>query len=144
VVQEDLEELRGPTGRVIVRSPDVDRAVAVLDGRVERVEGDTLLVAEADSAALNLRLVAGGVRVTEIGPERRSLEKLVLAVTGSGSDRIDRAGGDAGRGADDHAGGDADDHAGTGADDHAGRGADDHAGGDGTAQAEGGDPGDPG
>ena len=99
VVQEDLEELRGPTGRVIVRSPDVDRAVAVLDGRVERVEGDTLLVAEADSAALNLRLVAAGVRVTEIGPERRSLEKLVLAVTGSGSDRIDRAG-DAGPAAD--------------------------------------------
>jgi hypothetical protein len=144
--------LRGPTGRVIVRSPDVDRAVAMLDGRVERIEGDTLLVAEADSAALNLRLVAGGVRVTEIGPERRSLEKLVLAVTGSGSDRIDRAGDDAGRGADDHAGTGADDHAGTGADDHAGRGAgddagrgaDDHAGGDGTAQAEGGDPGDPG
>jgi ABC-type multidrug transport system ATPase subunit len=166
VVQEDLEELRGPTGRVIVRSPDADRAVAMLDGRVERIEGDTLLVAEADSAALNLRLVAAGVRVTEIGPERRSLEKLVLAVTGSGSDRIDRAGdgagdhagGDAGRGADDHAGGGQDagpapgghggvrladggavDHAGSGA----GRGADDHAG-DGTAQAEGGDPGDPG
>jgi ABC-2 type transport system ATP-binding protein len=90
VVQEDLEVLRGPTGRVMVRSPDVDRAVEVLDGRVERVEGDMLLVEAADAAAVNLRLVAAGVRVSEFAPERRSLEDLVLAVTGSGSDRVDR------------------------------------------------------
>jgi ABC-2 type transport system ATP-binding protein len=90
VVQEELEVLRGPTGRVMVRSPDVDRAVAVLDGQVERVEGDMLLVEAADAAAVNLRLVAAGVRVSEFAPERRSLEGLVLAVTGSGSDRVDR------------------------------------------------------
>ncbi|MDX6389847.1 MAG: type transport system ATP-binding protein [Streptosporangiaceae bacterium] len=90
VVQEELEVLRGPTGRVMVRSPDVDRAVAVLDGQVERVEGDMLLVDAADAAAVNLRLVAAGVRVSEFAPERRSLEALVLAVTGSGSDRVDR------------------------------------------------------
>jgi ABC-type multidrug transport system ATPase subunit len=92
VVQEELEVLRGPTGRVMVRSPDVDRAVAVLDGRVERVEGDMLLVEAADPAAVNLRLVAAGVRVSEFGPERRSLEDLVLAVTGAGSDRIEKGG----------------------------------------------------
>jgi hypothetical protein len=34
--------------------------------------------------------LAGGVRVTEISAERRSLEDVVLAVTGSGSDRVDR------------------------------------------------------
>jgi hypothetical protein len=68
----------------------VDRAVAVLDGQVERVEGDMLLVDAADAAAVNLRLVAAGVRVSEFAPERRSLEALVLAVTGSGSDRVDR------------------------------------------------------
>jgi hypothetical protein len=33
-----------------------------------------------------------GIRVTEIIPERRSLEELVLAVTSSGSDRITRPG----------------------------------------------------
>ena len=92
VVQEELEVLRGPTGRVMVRSPDVDRAVAVLDGRVERVEGDMLLVEAADPAAVNLRLIAAGVRVSEFGPERRSLEDLVLAVTGAGSDRIEKGG----------------------------------------------------
>jgi ABC-2 type transport system ATP-binding protein len=70
----------------------VDRAVAVLDGRVERVEGDMLLVEAADPAAVNLRLIAAGVRVSEFGPERRSLEDLVLAVTGAGSDRIEKGG----------------------------------------------------
>jgi ABC-type multidrug transport system ATPase subunit len=90
VVQEELEVLRGPTGRALVRTPDVDRAVAVLEGRVERVEGDTLLVGEIDAATVNLRLIAAGVRVSEFGPERRSLEDLVLAVTGTGSDRVDR------------------------------------------------------
>jgi ABC-2 type transport system ATP-binding protein len=99
VVQDDLEVLRGPTGRALVRTPDVDRAVAVLDGRVERIEGDTLLVGEMDAATVNLRLIAAGVRVSEFGPERRSLEDLVLAVTGSGSDRIDRAGGGGGQAA---------------------------------------------
>ena len=38
-------------------------------------------------------LVAADVRVSEIGPERRSLEDLMLSVTGSGSDRIDAGGG---------------------------------------------------
>jgi ABC-type multidrug transport system ATPase subunit len=100
VVQEELEVLRGPTGRVMVRSPDVDRAVAVLDGRVERVEGDMLLVEAADPAAVNLRLIAAGVRVSEFAPERRSLEDLVLAVTGSGSDRVDRGADRVGQAAD--------------------------------------------
>ena len=33
---------------------------------------------------------AAGLRVSEVLQERRSLEDLVLSVTGSGSDRIDR------------------------------------------------------
>ena len=89
VLQQDLDELRAPTGRVIVRTPDINRASALLDGRVERRDGDRLLVADADTAEVNARLVAAGLRVSEIGPERRSLEDLMLAVTGSGSDRID-------------------------------------------------------
>jgi ABC-type multidrug transport system ATPase subunit len=91
VLQEDLDTLRAPTGRVVVHTPDADRAAALLDGRVERRDGDRLLVAEADPAQVNATLVAAGLRVSEIGPERRSLEDLMLAVTGSGSDRIDAA-----------------------------------------------------
>jgi ABC-type multidrug transport system ATPase subunit len=91
VLQEDLDALRAPTGRVMVRTPDADRAAALLDGRLEQRDGDRLLVAGADPADLNARLVAAGLRVSEIGPERRSLEALMLAVTGSGSDRIDAA-----------------------------------------------------
>ena len=91
VLQQDLDQLRAPTGRVLVRTPDADRAAALLDGQVERGPGDRLLVAEADPAAVNTRLVEAGLRVTEISAERRSLEEQMLAVTGSGSDRIDRA-----------------------------------------------------
>jgi ABC-type multidrug transport system ATPase subunit len=90
VLQDDLDTLRAPTGRVMVRTPDAERAAALLDGRLEQRDGDQLLVAAMDPADLNARLVAAGLRVIEIGPERRSLEALMLAVTGSGSDRIDR------------------------------------------------------
>jgi ABC-type multidrug transport system ATPase subunit len=90
VLQEDLEVLRAPTGRVIVRSPDADLAAAMLDGQVQHREDDRLVVEEADAAALNARLVAAGVRVAEIAAERRSFEETVLALTSSGSDRIDR------------------------------------------------------
>lgn len=90
VLQEELAALQAPTGRAVVHTPDASRAVAVLDGRVERRDADRLLVTGTDIAALNSRLVAEGIRVTEITAERRSLEEVVLAVTGSGSDRVDR------------------------------------------------------
>jgi ABC-2 type transport system ATP-binding protein len=92
VLQDSLDALRAPTGRVIVRSPDADRAVAELDGRIVGRYGDRLLVARADPAAINAQLVAAGVRVTEIRPELRSLEELVLSLTGPGSDRLDGRG----------------------------------------------------
>jgi ABC-2 type transport system ATP-binding protein len=90
VVQDDLAVLSGPTGRVLVRTPDVAQAAAVLDGRVADRDEDRLVVADADVALVNAQLVAAGLRVAEIGPERRSLEDLVLSVTGSGSDRFGR------------------------------------------------------
>jgi ABC-type multidrug transport system ATPase subunit len=90
VQQEDLAALQGPTGRVIVSTPDAGQAAALLDGQVAGRDGDRLFVTESDPAALNARLVKAGVRVTGISPERRSLEELVLAVTSSGSDRVDR------------------------------------------------------
>ena len=89
VLQEELETLRAPTGRVVVSSPDAGRAAALLDGRVERRDGDRLFVRHTDSAALNALLVEKGLRVAEIGPERRSLEQVVLDVTTTSSDRHD-------------------------------------------------------
>jgi ABC-2 type transport system ATP-binding protein len=96
VLQDDLEVLRGPTGRVLVRSPDADRAAALLDGRLARRDQDLLTVVSPDPAALNAELVAAGLRVTEVSAERRSLEDLVLSVTGAGSDRMDAVPGQAG------------------------------------------------
>jgi ABC-2 type transport system ATP-binding protein len=89
VLQESLETLRAPTGRVVVHTPDASRAVALLDGRVERRDADRLLVRHQDPSSLNALLVADGVRVAEIAPERRGLEQIVLEITGAGSDRVD-------------------------------------------------------
>jgi ABC-type multidrug transport system ATPase subunit len=98
VLQDDLAVLSGPTGRVRVLTPDAGQAEAVLDGRVVHRDADRLIIADADVALVNAQLVGAGLRVHEIGPERRSLEDLVLSVTGSGSDRFGRAPAPAGGG----------------------------------------------
>jgi ABC-2 type transport system ATP-binding protein len=90
VVQGRLDDLRGPTGRLHVRTPDVDRARALLDGRIEVASDDGLLIRHDDPAALNRLLVEAGVRVELLAPEHRSLEDVVLEATQSGSDRVAR------------------------------------------------------
>ncbi len=64
-------------------------AKSVLDGFVESADGAALAVRGLPAAEVNRRLVAAGVAVHEVVAERRSLEDVVLALTGSGSDRID-------------------------------------------------------
>ena len=88
VLQDDLAVLRAPTGRVVLDTPDADQVAALLDGQVERRDGQQLLVRYSDVAALNARLVGAGLRVSSIGPQQRTLEEIVLAVTGAGSDQI--------------------------------------------------------
>jgi ABC-type multidrug transport system ATPase subunit len=90
VEQDDLAALRQLTGRSIIHTPDADRAVQLLDGRVEQFDPGSgrLLVADPDTAGLNSTLVAAGLRVTGITAERRTLEDVVLSVTGSGTDRF--------------------------------------------------------
>ncbi|WP_433299517.1 ABC transporter ATP-binding protein [Pseudonocardia sp. CA-142604] len=90
VLTDDLETLRTPTGQVLLRSPHPAAVVGLLDGQVVERSGDAVVVREEDPAALNARLVAAGIAVTELTPLRRSLEQVVLAVTGAGSDRVDR------------------------------------------------------
>ena len=92
VLQDDLAALRAPTGRILVETPDADQAVALLDGQVERRDGGQLLVRAVDAAALNARLVGAGLRVSAIGPQQRTLEEIVLAVTGTGSDHVGGSG----------------------------------------------------
>jgi ABC-type multidrug transport system ATPase subunit len=88
VLQQDLAEIQAPTGRIIVTSPDAARAAALLNGRVETSDGTRLVVRHDDPAALNARLVAEGIRVTEMTVHRRSLEEVVLEITSAGSDQI--------------------------------------------------------
>jgi ABC-type multidrug transport system ATPase subunit len=94
VVQDALDALRGPTGRIEVCTPDAGRAAAVLGSAVEQRDDDRLWVRADDAATVNGRLVAAGVRVHALRAERRTLEDVVLAATGAGSDRLarDRAG----------------------------------------------------
>lgn len=89
VMQEDLATLRAPTGRIVLGTADADRVVGVLDGRVEARTGDRLVIRYTDAAELNERLVREGVRIAELAPERATLEDVVLAVTSTGSDRMD-------------------------------------------------------
>ncbi|HEX5119056.1 MAG TPA: ABC transporter ATP-binding protein [Pseudonocardiaceae bacterium] len=89
VLQEDLATLRAPTGRVVVDTEDPADAVALLDGQVEFRDGARLVVRADDPADLNAKLVGAGVRVREIGLQRRTLEQVVLDVTGHGADRMD-------------------------------------------------------
>ena len=93
VLQDNLAALRAPTGNVVVRTPDAAEAAALLDGQLTARDGDRLLISADDPAELNARLVAHGVRIRELTEERRTLEAVVLAATGSGSDRIDAPGG---------------------------------------------------
>jgi ABC-type multidrug transport system ATPase subunit len=88
VLQEDLAALRAGTGLVRVRTPDADRAVALLDGRVESRDGEALLIRHDDPAALNSMLVGQGLRIAQLGEWHRSLEEVVLSVTTAGSDRV--------------------------------------------------------
>jgi ABC-2 type transport system ATP-binding protein len=53
----------------------------MLDGHVEVRDGDRLVVSGSDAASLNARLVAAGLRVTELAPERRTLEDVIVEVT---------------------------------------------------------------
>jgi ABC-2 type transport system ATP-binding protein len=88
VLQEQLASLQEPTGRVLVSTDDPERAVAALDGLVEHRDGADLVVRFPDAAALNARLVAAGVPVRSLLVQRRSLEEIVLDVTGAGSDQF--------------------------------------------------------
>ncbi len=88
VIQEDLAALQQPTGRTLVRTPDVQLARGLLDGQVEGYDAASLLVRVADAAELNSLLVGRGVRVEELSPERRTLEDIVLAATHPASDQV--------------------------------------------------------
>jgi ABC-2 type transport system ATP-binding protein len=88
VLQDQLAALQEPTGRVLISTDDPERAVAALDGLVERRDGEDLVVRSTNPAALNARLVEAGVPVRSLAVHRRSLEEIVLDVTGAGSDQF--------------------------------------------------------
>jgi ABC-2 type transport system ATP-binding protein len=87
VLQDELAHLRRPTGRMVVRTPDVAAVRALFDGQVEGQDGDRLWIRVDDPAVLNARLVGAGIRVAELAPETRSLEEIVLESAERSGDR---------------------------------------------------------
>jgi ABC-2 type transport system ATP-binding protein len=83
VLEETLEVLRTPTGRILVVTPDAEAAAALLGRHVTHRSGDRLVVQGQDPARLNAYLVAEGIRVSELGPERRTLEEVIEERTSS-------------------------------------------------------------
>jgi ABC-type multidrug transport system ATPase subunit len=88
VAQDRVEALLGPTGRVLVTTPDVaaaaDLAASLPGVRLGERRPDRLAVHLDGTApeALNRRLVDGGVRVRELVVERPTLEDVFLRLTG--------------------------------------------------------------
>ena len=96
VAQDRVEALLGPTGRVLVATPDVgaaaDLAAALPGVRLgERRPGRLAVHLDGTAPeALNRRLVDGGVRVRELVVERPTLEDVFLRLTGSLADPVAR------------------------------------------------------
>jgi ABC-2 type transport system ATP-binding protein len=90
VVQAQLTDLQAPTGRIVLRTADVQAAAALLGDHLVEISDDQLVVTGTDPAGLNSWLVSRGVRVAELAVQRRSLEQAVLEITGPSADRVDR------------------------------------------------------
>ena len=88
VAQGEMAQFQAPTGRVLVRTPDVAQVLALFGGRAAALAADEVAVRAPDPAAVNALLVGEGVRVQALLQERRSLEQTVLNATSTGSDRV--------------------------------------------------------
>jgi ABC-type multidrug transport system ATPase subunit len=88
VLQAQMDDLRGPTGRTAVITSDTELAISTAGAdRVDASQDGVLFFDDPDSAAVNAMLVGAGVRVQEIAPERRTLEQVVLAAATESGDR---------------------------------------------------------
>jgi ABC-2 type transport system ATP-binding protein len=91
VIQEELATLQAPSGRILVRVDRPAVAATLLGSRVEARVGDVLTVRTDDPGSVNRHLLEGSVEVTELRPERATLEEVVLARTSASADRVERA-----------------------------------------------------
>jgi ABC-type multidrug transport system ATPase subunit len=89
VLQEQLTTLTAPTGATVVHTPTPDRVRAALDGRVTSIDGERVVVRGKDPAEVNALLVGAGIPVTGLALQRPTLEEVVLAATGTSTDRVE-------------------------------------------------------
>jgi ABC-type multidrug transport system ATPase subunit len=92
VAQADVDELLGPTQRVLITTPDIEAAVQAVGSMrtpriIERVgEGLVVHLDGFDPSELNSRLVRDGVRVRGLTQERPRLEEVFLGLTEDDND----------------------------------------------------------
>ena len=89
MLQDELATLTAPTGSTVVRTPVPERVRGTLDGRVTSIDGERVIVRGSDPAEVNALLVQAGIPVTGLALERPSLEEVVLAATGTSTDRVE-------------------------------------------------------
>jgi ABC-type multidrug transport system ATPase subunit len=89
VLQEQLTTLTAPTGATVVHTPTPDRVRAALDGRVTSIDGERVVVRGENPAEVNALLVGAGIPVTGLALQRPTLEEVVLAATGTSTDRVE-------------------------------------------------------
>jgi ABC-type multidrug transport system ATPase subunit len=81
VAQDDLDAMRGLTGRTVVHVDDGPAARRLLGNRVTGGTDGRLVLEGVTVAEATARLVHGRVAVLEARPERRTLEDTVLELT---------------------------------------------------------------
>ncbi len=88
VLEDALDSVRGATGRLEVRTPEPDTAARLLGAAVTERRGDLLVVdaTRGGPRALARHLIEHGVPLDGLAEQRRSLEDVVVAMTGPGSD----------------------------------------------------------
>lgn len=87
VLQDQLDELRGPTGRTVLITPDPSIAAAAIGSAlITQADGDTLVIDDPDVTKLAETVLRAGARLHEIGPQRRTLEQVVLAAAATSGD----------------------------------------------------------
>ena len=84
VLDEELDAIRVPTGRTLVRTPTRPRCWRCWTGGGAAATATRCWCGRRTRPALNARLVEAGIRVTELAVQRRSLEQVVLELTGDG------------------------------------------------------------
>ncbi len=85
VAEGKLADIVGSSGRFAIQVADVDGALAALAPFAPHVEGDLVYATAEDGSELSRALALAGIYPSTLVPERATLEKVFLDLTGGGA-----------------------------------------------------------